>query len=254
MQARFMEETERRWCGRLALNVMVSPHDAPLLENLVPSARTSIVPNGVDLDEFQPVGSGGDGVAYVGGTTPFPNLDALEFFGDEVLPHLRAKLPHLRIRWIGRASSAERARFQQSGVELTGYVDDVRPLMAEAACHIVPLRVGGGTRLKILNSWAMGKPVVATSIGCEGLDAKDGQNVLIRDDPRSFADAIVRLLADCELRESIGKAGRATVERLYSWDAIGDALIERYLAIVNARSRHITPAVAFGRRARYRLS
>lgn len=254
MQARFMEETERRWCGRLALNVMVSPHDATLLENLVPSARTSIVPNGVDLDEFQPVGSGGDGVAYVGGTTPFPNLDALEFFGDEVLPHLRAKLPHLRIRWIGRASSAERARFQQSGVELTGYVDDVRPLMAEAACHIVPLRVGGGTRLKILNSWAMGKPVVATSIGCEGLDAEDGQNVLIRDDPRSFADAIVRLLADCELRESIGKAGRATVERLYSWDAIGDALIERYLAIVNARSRHIRPAVAFGRRARYRLS
>src|SRR6185436_2940903 len=113
------------------------------------------------------------------------------------------------------------------------------------------LRLGGGTRLKILNSWAMGKPVVATSIGCEGLEAVDGKNILIRDDPRSFADAIVRLLADRELRETIGKAGRATVERLYSWDAIGDALIERYLAVVNAGARNLTPAVECGRHAQY---
>jgi glycosyltransferase involved in cell wall biosynthesis len=255
IQANFMEETERHWCGRLALNVMVSPHDATLLENLVPAARTTIVPNGVDIDEFRPTSAGGDGVAYVGGTNPFPNLDALDFFCDEVLPHLRAAVPQLRVRWIGRASTAERYRYQQqSAVELTGYVDDVRPLMAEAACHIVPLRLGGGTRLKILNSWAMGKPVVATSIGCEGLDAKDEKNILIRDDPQSFAEAIVRLLADGELRDAIGKAGRATVERLYSWDAIGDALIERYLAVANARSTHPTPVAAFGRPARYRLS
>ena len=252
MQAGFMEETERHWCARLALNVMVSPHDAERLEKLVPSARTSVVPNGVDLEEFRPTGSGGDGIAYVGGTSPFPNLDALDFFCDLVLPHLRAALPGPRIRWIGRASAAERHRYQeQCGVDLTGYVDDVRPLMADAACHIVPLRLGGGTRLKILNSWAMGKPVVATSIGCEGLDAVDGTNILIRDDPRSFADAIVRLIADRELQETIGKAGRATVERLYSWDAIGDALIERYLAVVNAGARHLTPAVEFGRHAQY---
>src|SRR5262245_4299697 len=255
LQARFMEQTERAWCGRIALNVTMSRQDAALLERLVPGARTSVVPNGVDIEEFQPVAADGAGLAYVGGTNPFPNLDALNFFCDEILPGLRATVPGVRVRWIGRASAEERCRYrEQCGVDVTGYVDDVKPLMADAACHIVPLRIGGGTRLKILNSWAMGKPVVATSLGCEGLEAKDGSNILIRDDPRSFADAVVRLLTDRALREAIGTSGRATVERTYRWDVIGNALIQHYLAIANARSRDLTPGVAFARRAQYHHS
>ena len=255
LQAGFMEETERRWCPRVALNVTMSARDAALLDGLVPEARTSVVPNGVDVEAFRPVATEGRGVAYVGGTNPFPNLDALNLFCDQVLPHLRRALPDVRVRWIGRASIEEQRRYQERfGVELTGYVEDVRPSMADAACHIVPLRLGGGTRLKILNSWAMGKPVVATSIGCEGLEAEDGKNILIRDDPRSFADAIVRVLASREVRQTIGSGGRATVERLYSWDAIGETLTQRYLALVNAGSRDLRTATAFGRYAQYRHS
>ena len=135
---------------------------------------------------------------------------------------------------------------------MTGYVDDVRPLMRDAACHIVPLRIGGGTRLKILNAWAMGKAVVSTSCGCEGLAAADGDNILVRDDPRSFAQAVQDVLADRRLRQRLGEAGRATIERLYSWDAIAPDMIRTYLTVANATDGHAVPTVSsIGREARY---
>lgn len=119
--------------------------------------------------------------------------------------------------------------------------------MSDAACHIVPMRVGGGTRLKILNSWAMGKAVVSTSIGCEGLEAVDGENILIRDDPKDFASAILAVLEDAELRSRLGRRGRQTAERLYSWDVIGREMIHTYLTLANARSGNVaSPAATTG--------
>jgi glycosyltransferase involved in cell wall biosynthesis len=116
--------------------------------------------------------------------------------------------------------------------------------MRAAACHIVPLRAGSGTRLKILNSWAMGKPVVSTSIGCEGLAAVDGENILIRDDPREFASAILRVLDDPGLAQRLGERGRVTAERLYSWDVIGRDMIDTYLAVANIGISNLAPTVA----------
>jgi glycosyltransferase involved in cell wall biosynthesis len=234
-QARLMQDAERQWCPRVALNVMVSEQDRVALQAIAPGARVAIVPNGVDVDEFQPNEAPARGVAYVGGLHWFPNLDAIEFFGREILPCLRAATDDPPVRWIGSASAEQRERFRnQFGIEVTGYVDDVRPCMQAAACHIVPLRAGGGTRLKILNSWAMGKPVVSTSIGCEGLAAVDGDNILIRDDPKAFARAVDEVLAHPDLGRRLGQSGRVTVERQYSWDVIGRDLIDTYLAIANA--------------------
>jgi glycosyltransferase involved in cell wall biosynthesis len=136
------------------------------------------------------------------------------------------------VRWIGRASAAQQQAYRAAhDVELTGYREDVRPLMGAAACHIVPLRVGGGTRLKILNSWAMGKPVVTTSIGCEGLAARDGVNLLVRDRPEDFAAAIVQVLRDGDLRRRLGEAGRATAQRLYSWEVVGGHMTDLYRSV-----------------------
>jgi glycosyltransferase involved in cell wall biosynthesis len=120
--------------------------------------------------------------------------------------------------------------------------------MGAAACHIVPLRAGGGTRLKILNSWAMGKAVVSTSIGCEGLEAVDGVNLVIRDDPKEFADAILSLLHDPALRRRLGEGGRATAERLYSWEVIGRSMTDTYQSVIaehhaSAASAAATPAI-----------
>jgi len=228
-QARLMDAVERHWCERVALNVTVSESDAALIRSKVPAARVAVVPNGVDMDEFRPDGAAGTGVAFVGGTNPFPNHDALDFFCGEILPHLRAASGAGPVRWIGRASEEQQRAYRAAhDVELTGYTNDVRPLMGAAACHIVPLRVGGGTRLKILNSWAMGKPVVTTSIGCEGLAARDGVNLLVRDRPEDFAAAIVQVLRDGDLRRRLGEAGRQTAQRLYSWDVVGEHMTDLY--------------------------
>jgi glycosyltransferase involved in cell wall biosynthesis len=244
-QARLMLDVERRWCERIALNVAVSDPDRTMLKRLAPASRIAVVPNGVDVEEFRPDGTPGTGVAYVGGTNPFPNLDALNFFCDQILPHLRTSSADVPVRWIGRASPEQQRCYRDRfGVELTGYTADVRPLMHEAACHVVPIRVGGGSRLKILNSWAMGKPVVSTSIGCEGLAAVDGENILIRDDPKEFADAIRAVLDDEELRRRLGHAGRATVDRLYDWNVIGRELIETYLTTANTGLRDFAPVIA----------
>jgi glycosyltransferase involved in cell wall biosynthesis len=245
-----MEEVERRWCRRVALNVAVSERDRDRILQLAPESRVVVVPNGVDTEEFHPDATDGTGVAYVGGTNPFPNLDALEFFSADVLPHLRDPRG-TPIKWIGRASpEQQRAYAEKYGIELTGYVEDVRPLLRDAACHIVPLRVGGGTRLKILNSWAMGKPVVSTSVGCEGLDAIDGENILIRDEPAAFAEAIARVLDDAALRRRLGEGGRATAERLYGWNVVGERMNDAYLALANGQSRTVV-AAPLGERARY---
>ena len=237
-QARRMAEVEQRWCPRIALNVTCSERDRDRLLQLVPGSRVGVVPNGVDTTEFQPGTVSGTGVAFSGGTSPFPNLDALNFFATDILPHLQADGQTVPVNWIGRASHEQRQEYAaRYGIELSGYVDDVRPLLRDAACHVVPLRIGGGTRLKILNSWAMGKPVVSTSIGCDGLDAVDGENILVRDDPKEFARAVRAVLDDGELRRRLGERGRATAERLYSWEAIGRSMRETYLTIANQGAR-----------------
>lgn len=236
-QAALMEKEERFWVPRVALNVTVSEEDREVLKRRHPGAAFAIVPNGVDTSEFRPAEEVGSGLAFIGGTSWFPNLDALDFFCEEILPHLRAVGAAPRTRWVGGSSEAERHRYRERyGVELTGYVDDVRPRMREALCHIVPLRAGGGTRLKILNSWAMAKPVVSTSLGCEGLEAVDGENILIRDEPKAFADAIVTLERNEALRRRIAIGGRSTVEHSYDWEGIGKRMIARYFELLGARA------------------
>jgi glycosyltransferase involved in cell wall biosynthesis len=237
-QATLMARAERDWCARLAANVVVSPQDARSLGEIAPGARVMVVPNGVDVDEFRPSAVPGRGAAYVGGLHWFPNVDALDFFATDILPHVRRASPSVPIQWIGSATAEERRHYLgRYGIDVTGYVDDVRPLMEQAACHIVPLRAGGGTRLKILNSWAMGKPVVSTAIGCEGLDAVDGRNILIRNDPKAFAEAMHAVMLDAALARRLGAAGRATVEQTYSWDVIGSDLVAAYLDIANVDRR-----------------
>lgn len=229
LQASFMGAEEKMWCPRVRLNVAVSDVDAAELRRVAPGANVTVVPNGVDTEFFQPLGHDEPAIAFVGGTTWFPNRDALEFFAGDILPLLRAKRGDVRVRWIGRSSPGEMARYRREGaIDMVGYVEDVRTAVGKAACYIVPLRVGGGTRLKILDAWAMGKAVVSTSIGCEGLAAVDGHNILIRDEPCAFAEAVSSVLADEGLRARIGAQGRRTAEDLYSWKVIGERMTQQY--------------------------
>jgi glycosyltransferase involved in cell wall biosynthesis len=227
-----MEKEERAWCPKVSLNVTVSEDDSRYLSQLAPEARFAVVPNGVDTGFFTPGDedlSAEGNVVFVGGTTWFPNKDALQFFSESILPAVRAKSPGCTATWVGRATEKERSGFGQvAGLSLTGYVPDVRPYVQRAGCFVVPLRVGGGTRLKILDAWAMGKAVVSTSIGCEGLDAVDGENILVRDSPEDFAEAVSDVLLNMELRNRLGRKARATVESTYSWTVIGKKMHHVY--------------------------
>ena len=230
-QAGLLRRMEQKWLDRVALNVAVSPEDQAEFESISPRARCATIPNGVDTEAFYPSDELGTGCVFVGGTSWFPNRDALEWFSAEILPRLLASPESPGTRWVGRAKEEERERFSRPGLELTGYVDDIRPWVYGAAVFIAPLRVGGGTRLKILDAWAMGKAVVSTRIGCEGLETHDGGNILLADDADSFTAAVLTLLRDEALRTRLGSAARETAERRYSWQAIGSIIDELYLPL-----------------------
>jgi glycosyltransferase involved in cell wall biosynthesis len=232
-QAAKLERLERRWLPRVSVNVAVSDDDAQTFRKLVPGVRVEIAPNGVDIDYFKPTDERNQaGTVFVGGTNWFPNRDGLEWFHRDILPELRALGEDGPVTWVGRCTEADKQRFGgPDGVIFTDYVPDVRPFLHQASCFIAPLRVGGGTRLKILDAWACGSAVVSTSRGSEGLETVDGTNILIADEPRPFALAIQRVIKDAALRASLGRAGRETVVRRYSWTSIGRDLSAVYAEI-----------------------
>ncbi len=245
-QAEKLEQLERYWLPRVALNVAVSHDDAEYFRRLAPGARLHVMPNGVDIDYFRPLAGPQQDSVFVGGTNWFPNREGLEWFHAAVLPALRALGEQGTVTWVGRCTDADRRAFGGlDGVVLTGYVPDVRPYLHAAACFIAPLRVGGGTRLKILDAWASGKAVVSTTQGCEGLRTTDGANILIADEPAAFARAMQRVLEDTQLRDALGRAGRETVEQHYSWSGIGSELCRSYATIqlqTNSARSHIQHA------------
>jgi glycosyltransferase involved in cell wall biosynthesis len=237
-QADLLEKVERRLCPGFDLNVMTSEADALRLRALARGARTTVIPNGVDIDFFRPGSSKQvvpGRVAFLGPTYMFPNRDAVDFFLAQAWPLIKQCCPESTFHLIGENSADEKARFESHpGVTCNSRVPDIRPHFAQACVSIVPIRVGGGTRLKILDAWSMGKAVVATSVGCEGLEAIDGRNILIRDDPTEFAKAVVQVLRDHDLRDRLGHEARKTAEALYAWRVVGRKLVGLYQDLLAA--------------------
>ena len=236
-QARLIEEVGRTLCPRFSANIVMSTLDAERLSDRAPGSKTVVVPNGVDTDYFSyKAGTGVPGrVAFVGPTYLFANRDAADHLVNEIWPIVRAKRPSATLQLIGRAPDPAPTDYTRApGVTVLGHVSDIRPPLQESSCSVVPIRVGGGTRIKILESWAMGKPVVSTSVGCEGLEASDGENIFIRDTPREFADAVLRVLGDAQLQRRLGANGRKTAEQTYSWDTIGGFLCSEYRKLTDA--------------------
>jgi glycosyltransferase involved in cell wall biosynthesis len=238
-QAHLVERIEREFCPQFNVNLMMSELDAKKLRNIAPGSRTVVVPNGVDTEYFTPtlMSPPVPGRIIFVGSPDFQNRDAVEYLLRDIWSNVRAGDQSASLKLIGRSSESDRARYEiHTGVTCLGYVADVRPHMAQGSCCVVPIRVGGGTRLKILDAWAMGKPVVSTSIGCEGLEAIDGENILIRDAPKAFAEAVLEVLSDPELRSRLGKSGRKMAERTYSWDVVGQGLRAYYWSLLRTTS------------------
>ncbi len=217
---RKMRRYEAVACRRARLTVAVSESDRDALAALAPGARLCTVPTGVDIFHFaaQQGAETPTRLVYVGSMDWHPNEDAILFFIDAILPLIRREIRAVSLTVVGRNPSKRLLRAtERAGVRVTGTVEDVRPFIADAALCVVPLRIGGGTRLKIFEALAMGKAVVSTTVGAEGLPLIDGEHFVCADEPTAFARAVVSLLRDPARRRALGTAGRELVVACYSW-------------------------------------
>lgn len=223
MEWRKMRGIERDACAHSRLVVAVSPVDAASLQMNAPGAEIRSMPTGVDTAYFSANGTpeGEAHLVFTGAMDWYPNEDAMLFFIRELLPRIREQVPNVTMSVVGRNPSPRlRAAADSAGVRVTGTVDDVRPFIDEGTVYIVPLRIGGGTRLKIFEALSMGKAVVSTSIGAEGLPLMHEQHYLRADTPVEFSRAVVSLLGDPARRRALGAAGRELVHANYSWGSV----------------------------------
>ncbi len=225
--------------------IAMSGTDKRKLLGLEPSLDVSVVPNGVDIEYFQPVpeqGTKAKTIAFLGGSLHYPNVDALNFFINESFPDIRRDVPEASLLVIGefapQALEVAKARgsspLAEENIQFTGFVDDVRPHLRDCSMLIAPLRIGGGTRLKILEAMAMGVPVVTTSVGCEGIDAVHGRDMVVADTPKEFAEGVKKVLQNASFREELAVNARSVVERNYDWKRIADTLNDVYSEITAA--------------------
>jgi sugar transferase (PEP-CTERM/EpsH1 system associated) len=237
------------FCLRNAHHVLaVSENDKDAFARSIDKNRITVIPTGVDTDYFRPVG--GDGgkpheLVFTGAMDWLPNVDAILYFARDILPLIRSQIPHVTITVAGRLPSPRLLALAHADkhIRITGSVDDIRPYIAKAAVYVVPLRIGGGTRLKIFEAMAMGKAIVSTTIGAEGLPVADGKELLIADSPESFAHAVVSLLCQPEQRRQLGSSARRLVEQKYSWSIVSGLFDEvlRKVARDHGNNTSISP-------------
>ncbi|MEN6521694.1 MAG: glycosyltransferase family 4 protein [Armatimonadota bacterium] len=224
---------EKRAINSFNACVTVSELNAELIRPI--RKDVIVVENGVDiaLNSQLPVNPELCDLVFIGGMDYLPNIDGATFMVESILPLIRQKMMETKLYIVGRNPVPEvMALGASDGVEIHADVPDVKPWYEKAAITVVPLRSGGGTRLKILESMALGVPVVSTSIGCEGLDVTDKENILIADTPSEFAECVCRLLQNPELRTQLSQNARSLVEHRYSWDAIAPKLMDVYTSLL----------------------
>jgi len=205
------------------------------MDEICPGLNSDVIPNGVDTTLYQPNHEVEEEATliYTGSMDWFPNEDAAIYFIDDILPTIQEKRPNLKFYVVGQLPSERLKRYgNRPGVMITGRVDDVKPYIARATVYVVPLRIGGGTRLKILEALAMRKAVVSTSVGAEGLNLSAGDEVTIADESSTFADGVLQLMENGCMRRGLGDNGRRRVETEYDWRRIGEKLQRLYEAVV----------------------
>ena len=251
---RKLRAREAAACRHADLTVAVSEHDRDRLAAIAPSADITWIPTGVDTDYFNPAMNRErpNHIVFSGSMDWHPNEDAVRYFMDEILPIVRRDIPDATFSIVGRnPSPALTAAAAASGATVTGTLDDIRPAIAEASLCVVPLRAGSGTRLKIFEALSMGKAVVSTTVGAEGLDITPGRHYVAADGAAAFAEAVVSLLHDDRRRREIAAAGRALVEATYSWAQVARPFERHCHSVIEAhahastapRSRaHLSPA------------
>lgn len=226
-EAKKFRRDELAICRQFDLVLAPSQRETNELHALLPEISIKTIPNSIDSDYFALRSSKprGKQIIFVGTTQVDANRDGVLYFMDAIFPLIERRVPEISFTIIGGSPPPEiRALGERPNVTVTGFVPDVRPYMEGAAAMVVPLRIGGGTRLKILEGLAFGVPTISTSLGSEGINVRDGQHLMLADTPDEFADKVIQVLDDHMLQERLRTNGRTLVEHEYSWQAVGKQL------------------------------
>jgi polysaccharide biosynthesis protein PslH len=255
LEAAKMLRYERAAVGRFHQVIAVSDNDRELMSAMTDASRISIVATGVDLQQYKTARERAEDanpneplVTFVGSMDWEANIDAVDYFCREIWPAVKEGVPGARFRIVGRNPHPRVQKLASDSIEVTGTVASVIEHYREATVNIVPMRIGGGTRLKIYEAMAMGRATVSTSIGAEGLDVIDGRDLLLADSPEKFARSMIALLKDKQLRQSIEKAAAEQAAR-YDWSVITERfeeVLERVAGLEEDRqaSKHVRPGSA----------
>lgn len=224
-QWRKMQKFERQSCRQVDRVIAVSEADSEMIERDYGLEKVYDIATGVDVDFFKPSGAVAgrpNSLVFTGSMDWLPNEDAINYFTQQILPLIRNSVPDVSITVVGRNPSRKLQELgkRDASFTITGRVDDVRPYMEGAAAYIVPLRIGGGTRLKIYEALAMEKPTISTTVGAEGLNINNGTDILLADTPPDFANAVVRVLREPRFAQQLGMKGARTVRERYSWGKV----------------------------------
>ncbi len=224
LQAGKMDAYEKKVCQGSKHVIAVSVIDAERMKRMFGIENVTSVSTGVDVEYFAPpvTPAQTSDIVFCGSMDWLPNIDAVLYFLSDMLPSIRARLPNATFTIAGRSPDPKILKAVEglAGVSVTGKVDDMRPYLWGSKISIVPIRIGGGTRLKIYECMAAGLPVVSTTVGAEGLRYQDGADIVLADDPVSFSDACVRMLTDDSTRRSIAQNALQRVQNEFSWEAV----------------------------------
>jgi len=229
--ARLLEFWEPRLGASADLCITVSERDRRFLLKKNPALKIEVIPNGADTKAYRFLGpppSGSRAVLFVGDMRYEPSVDAATYFVSTILPLARRAIPGLEFWIVGREPARAVLDLRADGVHVTGAVPDVRPYYERCFASVVPLRAGGGTRLKILEAMALGRPIVSTSIGAAGLDAADGEHLAIADRPREFAARVADIFREPEKTRLMAERARRLVESRYDWDDLASKQLRAY--------------------------
>jgi len=220
--------------------IFVSPVDKAFVQRRCRHSKIWVVENGVDTEYFSERSGAkeeSNALLFTGVMSYQPNIDAVKYFAREILPLIRRDVPGVQLIVAGKEPGNELRDLAKEipGIELTGYLNDIRDAFERASVYVAPIITGAGIKNKVLEAWAMKKAVVGTSMAFYGIEVKNGDNAIVADKPKDFAKGVVKLIGDEDLRIRLGAAGRDTVRRGYSWEKQGARLIEIFTEVMNQR-------------------
>ena len=236
---------EQRTCRKFHAVIAVSEQDGETFSSLYGLDNIVTIPTGVDVDHFSPqnISTESSTLIFVGSMDWLPNEDAVLYFASDILPVLKKEVPDIHLIVVGRNPSPrlQKKLTSISEIQLTGWVDDVRPYIAKAGIYIIPIRIGGGTRMKIYEAMAMGKAIISTSIGAEGLAVKHEENIVLEDNPLEFCQKIIRLKKDDQRRKRLGENAATYVREHCSWFHVGEVFEEICFSTIDVTQKKSVP-------------